>query len=245
MQYHCYADDTQIYLIVERDGSKKLELCVAEVAAWLTKKLLKLNTEKSEAIVFSPAKQRDSLPVDVYITIAGHRIQPSSCVRSLGVQFDSNLKMEHQIANTVKSCYYQITNIGRIRPHLTEESCKILVQALGTSRLDYGNALLHGLPQTALQRLQKVQNSAARLITRTRNYEHITPVLQRLHWLPVHLRPTYKVLLFTYCALNGLAPDYLVELISYRPITRTQSTINQTTICFAAIFEDSEIITSV
>ena len=127
MQYHCcYADDTQIYLIVERDGSKKLELCVAEVAAWLTKKLLKLNTEKSEAIVFSPAKQRDSLPVDVYITIAGHRIQPSSCVRSLGVQFDSNLKMEHQIANTVKSCYYQITNIGRIRPHLTEESCKIL-----------------------------------------------------------------------------------------------------------------------
>ena len=129
--------------------------------------------------------------------------------------------MEHQIANTVQSCYYQIRNIGRIRPHLTEESCKTLVHALVTSLLYYGNALLYGLPQTALQRLQNVQNCAARLITRTRKYEHITPVLQRLHWLPVHLRPTYKVLLFTYCALNGLARDYLAELISCRPINRT------------------------
>ena len=120
MHYHCYADDTQIYLTVERDESivaalKKVELCVVEVAAWLTKNLLKLNREKSEAIVFFPVKQRDSLPADVYITVAGHRIQPSSCARNLGVQFDSNMKMEHQMANTVKSCYYQIRNIGRIQ----------------------------------------------------------------------------------------------------------------------------------
>ena len=79
--------------------------------------------------------------------------------------FDNNLKMEHQIANTVKSCYYQIRNIGQIRLHLTEESCKTLVHALVTSRLDYGNALLYGLPQRALQRLQKLQNCAAPLIT--------------------------------------------------------------------------------
>ena len=170
-------------------------LCIAEVAAWLTKNLLKLNKEKSEAIVFFTAKQRDSLPADVYITVGGHRIQPSSCVRNVGVQFDSNLNMEHQIANTVKSCYYQIRDIRPIRLHLTEESCNTLVHTLVTSRLDYRNALLYGLPQTALQRLQKVENGAARLITRTRKYEHVTPVLQRLHWLPVHLRPIYKVLL--------------------------------------------------
>ena len=141
MQCHCYADNTQIYLTVERDESivaalKKVEMCVAEVAAWSTKNLLKLNREKSEAIVFFPAKQRDSLPADVYITVAGHGIQPSSFVRSLGAQFDSNLKMEHQIANTVKSCNYQIRNIGRIRPHLDEESRRAFVHALVTSHLD-------------------------------------------------------------------------------------------------------------
>ena len=80
----------------------KVELCIAEDSAWLTKKQLKLNTEKSEAIVFFQAKQRDILLADVYITVAGHRIQSSSCVRNLGVLFDNNLKMEHQIANTVQ-----------------------------------------------------------------------------------------------------------------------------------------------
>ena len=129
--------------------------------------------------------------------------------------------MEHQIANAVKNFYYQIRNTGRIRPHLTKESYKTLGHSLVTSLLNCGNALLCGLPQTALQRLQNVQNCVARFITRTRKYEHITSVLQRLHWLLFHLGPTYKVLLFTYCALNGLVPDYLAELISYRPINRT------------------------
>ena len=124
--------------------------------------------------------------------------------------------MEQQIANVVKVYYYQIRNIGRIRPHLTNESCKTLVHALVTFRLDYCNSLLYGIPNNTMQRLQRVQNCAARIITRTKKYDHITPVLQRLHWLPVHLRPTYKVLLLTYCALNGVAPDYLSELFNYR-----------------------------
>ncbi len=101
-----------------------------------------------------------------------------------------------------------------------------------TSRLDYGNALLYGLPHTVMQRLQRVQNCAARLITRTRKYEHITPVLQRLHWLPVHLRPTYKMLVFRYCALNGLALDYISELIGYRTINRTLRSTSQPRLLF-------------
>ena len=156
MQYRCYADDTQIYRTVERDESivaalKKVELCVVEVAAWLTKKLLKLNRYKYEVIVFFPAKQPDNLPADVYITVAGHRIQSSSCVSNLGVQFDSNLKLEHHIANNVNSCYYKIRTIGRIRLHLTEESCKTLV----TSLLYYGNALLYDVTLTRNGRVNK------------------------------------------------------------------------------------------
>ena len=71
----------------------------------------------------------------------------------------------------------------------------------------------------ALQPLQKVQNCPARLITHTWKYEHITPVLQHLDRLPLHLRSIYKVLLFTYCAIYGLVQDYLAELISYPPLT--------------------------
>ena len=123
---------TTFSLPVDRDKSivaalAKVELCVAEVAAWLTNNKLKLNMEKSEVIICF----RDSLPADLYIT----------SVRSLGLVFDCNLRMEQHIANIVKVCYYQIRNTGRIRPHLTNETCKILVQALVTYRLDCANSI--------------------------------------------------------------------------------------------------------
>ena len=95
------------------------------------------------------------------------------------------------------------------------------MNSLVTSRLDYGNALLSGASNGTISRLQRVQNTAARLITRAKKCDHITPVLIRLHWLPVAYRVQYKLLLYTYKALHGLAPPYLQELVSpYQP-TRT------------------------
>ena len=104
---------------------------------------------------------------------------------------------------------------------ITEGACRTLVHALATSRLDYGNELLYGIRQGTIQRLQRIQNCAARLVTRTRKYERITPVLRRLHWLPVRQRTLFKVLVFTYCALNATAPNYLMQLISHRNVSRT------------------------
>uniref|UniRef100_A0A673LB04 Thymidylate synthase n=1 Tax=Sinocyclocheilus rhinocerous TaxID=307959 RepID=A0A673LB04_9TELE len=75
-----------------------------------------------------------------------------------------------------------------------------------TSRLDYCNALLGGCPASSINKLQVVQNAAARVLTRSRKYDHITPILQSLHWLPIKFRISYKILLLAYKALNGLAP---------------------------------------
>ncbi len=87
-----------------------------------------------------------------------------------------------------------------------------------TSRLDYCNALLGGCPASSINKLQVVQNAAARVLTRSRKYDHITPILQSLHWLPIKYRISYKILLLTYKALNGLAPVYLTSLLScYNP----------------------------
>ena len=122
--------------------------------------------------------------------------------------------MQAQVAQIAKSCYHQIRNIGQIRSSITDDACKTLVHALVTARLDYANALLYGLPQTTLQRLQRVQNCAARLVS------HITPVLQHLHWLPICVRPTYKVLLFVYSVMHEQAPCYLAELLSRRQPNR-------------------------
>jgi len=66
-----------------------------------------------------------------------------------------------------------------------------------------------------MQKLQRLQNAAARLITGTKKFDHITPVLSNLHWLPIEHRVIFKVVLFTYKALHGLAPDYLANLLTF------------------------------
>ncbi len=83
-----------------------------------------------------------------------------------------------------------------------------------TSRLDYCNALLGGCPASLINNLQIVQNAAARVLTRSRKYAHVTPILQSLHWLPIKLRISYKILLLAYKALNYLDPSYLTNLLT-------------------------------
>ena len=126
--------------------------------------------------------------------------------------------------NVCKSAFYHIHNIAKIRDCLTQDDTETLIHALITCKLDYCNSLLYGLPQYLIDRLQRVQNSAACLVTRTRKYEHITPMLRDLHRLPVKRRITYKILLLTDKSLNGMAPAYLTNLVCrYNPGRKLRS----------------------
>ncbi len=93
-----------------------------------------------------------------------------------------------------------------------------LINTFVFSRIDYCNALLAGVSKSTLNKLQYVQNAAARILTRSRTSEHISPILESLHWLPVRFRIDFKILMLTYKALHGLAPEYLTELLTvYTP----------------------------
>ena len=117
--------------------------------------------------------------------------------------------------------FYCLRNISRVRRGLTTAATETLVNAYVTSKLDYCNVLLNGLPSKLLSRVQKVQNYAARVITYHPLRESITPTLASLHWLPIEQRVHYKVLLYVYKAVNGQAPLYIVELL--RPYIPTRS----------------------
>ena len=134
-------------------------------------------------------------------------------MRDLGVTLDSHLRMRQQISNTCRSSCLSLRNIGRIRNYLNKTSTERLVHAFITSKLDYCNSLLTNLPDVELNKLQRIQNTAARIVTLKKRHEHITPILKDLHWLPVHRRIEFKILLMTYKAIHGLAPEYIKELI--------------------------------
>ena len=103
---------------------------------------------------------------------------------------------------------------------MTEESAKTLIHATVTSRLDYGNALLCGISEELLDKLQRIQNSAARIVTGAGKRDHITPILHKLHWLPIRSRIQFKILLWVYKALNNQAPKYILDLLTTKNTCR-------------------------
>ena len=120
--------------------------------------------------------------------------------------------------------FYHLRNIARIRKFISLKTTETLVHAFVNSKLDYCNSLTYDLPKYLLQKLQYVQNAAARHITGIQKHDHITPILMDLHWLPVNERIQFKTLLLTFKSLNGLAPVYIDEMIQcYVPNRKLRS----------------------
>ncbi len=211
--YHCYADDTQLYLSFQPDDptvAARISGCLADISAWMKEHHLQLNLAKTELLVV-PATP--TLQHDFSIQLGTSIIAPSTSVRNLGVIFDDQLTFKEHIAKTARSCRFALHNIRKIRPFLTEHAAQLLVQALVVSRLDYCNALLAGLPANTIKPLQMIQNAAARLVFNEPKRTHVTPLFISLHWLPVAARIKFKTLMLAYRTTTGSAPSYFHSLL--------------------------------
>ena len=123
--------------------------------------------------------------------------------------------MTSHVNNICRHASLALRNIGRVRKYVTQSSIEHLVHASITSMLDYCNSLLYGLPSTEVQKLQRIQNTAARLVVKAKRTVHTSPVLQQLHWLPVSERISFKILLLTYKTVNGYASSYIEDLVNH------------------------------
>ena len=119
--------------------------------------------------------------------------------------------MLSHVNNICSLSFYYIYNIRRIRKYLWVSSNR---HEFITTKLDNCNSLLYGLPTIHINKLRRVQNAAARLVTNTPRTCHITPILKDLHWLPIKYRIEFKIVLLIFKCLYGLAPQYLVDLIA-------------------------------
>ena len=186
----------------------------------MTNNLLKLNDDKTELIVIT-THSNTSQNQHIGINIGDSLITPSrEPPRNLGVLFDSTCSLNDHVSKICKSINYNLYSIGKIRKYLDTPTAEKMINCSITSRLDYCNSLLYGAKGYNISQLQLCQNNAARMLSLRRKFDHITPVLKDLHWLPVEQRIEYKVLLLTYKALHGKAPAYISQLLSLYTPTR-------------------------
>ena len=213
-----YADDSQLYVSFNSTSSTttltELENCIKEIKNWTLENKLALNDSKTE-VVYLSSRFSETSPIPS-IKVGDSVVDTVVKAKDLGVIIDQHLTLVPHVNNICRLASHSIRNIGRIRKYLDRNSTEKLVHAFISSRLDSNNSILYGLPNSELGKLQRIQNSAARLVTLTKKREHITPVLKDLHWLPVESRIIYKLMLLTFKALNNQAPKYLCELLSIK-----------------------------
>ena len=225
VDHHQYADDAQIYITARKsDFSTKvnqLESCITSVHSWLQQNGLQLNPTKSEVIQFTACHGQDRVDDLASFQVSGTAIELSSTIKSLGVIFDSKLSFDKHVSNVSKACYCHIRALRHVRESLPDDVARTVACSIVGSRLDYCNSLLAGMTKMNIAKLQRVQNTLARTVIRLGKYDHITPAMKDLHWLPIEQRITYKLCTLAYKIKTTNQPTYLRELlVDYEP-TRT------------------------
>lgn len=126
-----------------------------------------------------------------------------------------SLTFQSHISSITKTAFYHLHNIAWMRPAISTKDTGTLIHALITSRLNYCNSFLIGLPAKTITWLQYVQNSAARVISQVKKSDHITTLLYNLHWLPVPVRIQYTILLLTLNVFMDFLPImHLLKLLA-------------------------------
>jgi len=186
-----------------------------------------LNPDKSEAMLIASPSIAKTFAEGSGVAIAGSQITFSVKLKSLGVTLDETLSFDEHVKNIVKASNFHIKALRHVRPLLSKSIANSVACSIVTTRLDYCNSLLYGTSKSNLAKLQRIQNTLARVVAGTKRREHITPVLKDLHWLPIEQRINYKVAVITHKVLQEKQPAYLSDIVSVQEHTRTLRSSSQ------------------
>ena len=218
IKMYMYADDSQLILNFDpkcynNQTFAPMNDCINEIKNWMNLNHLKMNDAKTEVILIGTTSSLKTMNNLQTFHVGNEDIVLTDSARNLGVTIDKSLKLDSHVHNIIRICYHHLRRISKIRQYITEEAAATLARSLVLSRLDYANAILIGLPETLLNKLQLVQNNAARMIYRKRKSHSATELLKQLHWLPIRYRIQYKILVLVFKSMNEQSPKYIQELI--------------------------------
>ena len=221
-----FADDHEVHKSCKLSQIQEVLLLLEKVTTsinnWMKANRLKMNASKTEFMVFGSRKILDKCDIQS-TTVAGEVIKNSSLLRYLGALLNPSLTMSEFVNKKCQTALWNIQKIKQIRKFLTIDSLKIVVDALVTSHLDYANGILFGIPEKYINKLQRIQSIAAKLILGRKKHDSLTDCLKTLHWLPIKARLDFKILLMVYNCSKGHAPEYLIDLLKPCDDTNTRN----------------------
>ena len=188
---------------------------IDEISNWMRSHFLKINPAKTEIILFTPPSEKHAARING-IFVGDSCIRFSSSVKLLGIQLDSCLNLDGHINNVVSECFYHLRNISKIKRYLTDQQTQKVVHAFVSSKIDYSNSLFYGLKACTLNKLQRVQNYAARIVSSSSSSATTKSLLENLHWLDIKQRTLFKILLLVHKFFMGTAPQYFTDYLLVR-----------------------------
>ena len=226
-----YVDDSQLYLSFPVQETamavEHLSEDLQRIAAWCCTHSLLINPDKTKLLLLGTPQMLARVPEGFGVTLLGKEILPSRSAKDLGVIVDSRLSFDEHVTDVVSKCTGSLCQINRVK-HLFDRSTLItIINSLVFSKIFYCSSMWSSTTKKNIARLQKVQNFAARIVTGTRKYEHITPMLKELHWLPVAKQLEVRDILMAFKCIKGLAPPSLCNKFSTRRQMHTRNTRNK------------------
>ena len=184
--------------------------------SWFSYNGLALNSEKKDTILLGTSKGNSSLSHIISVNIAGTQITLSNHRKLLGLTLDSNFNLNKHVSSICRSSYFHLRALRHIRHAINDGIAKSIGQALISSRFDYANGILYSASQLNINKLQKVQNALACVVLRAYHRTNATPLLAKLHWLPIERPILFKMATLTFKSLDCDQPSYLRVLVEYR-----------------------------
>ena len=147
---------------------------------------LEMNVEKTEVLLVTPKRVAKSEALPEFMNVNHTYVKFCPSLRNLRVTLDSTLSIHQKVLNICRGAFLELQCINSICNFPANDAIKTQVCSLILLCTDYCNSLLAGLPQYHLKKIQYVQNAAAKMIFQAPKSDHFSPLLQKLHWLPIH-----------------------------------------------------------